>query len=85
MEVHAAISLGLDFSPGKALAAQVWRTLRSRVHPTRDSGHFIMVVSFGRSSFRLDDDSVSLALEAYTGGYCDDLNVSILRDFLCFF
>jgi hypothetical protein len=39
-----------------------------------------MVVSFGRSTFRLDEESVSLALEAATGGYCDDLQVSILRD-----
>jgi hypothetical protein len=80
MAVHAAIALGLDFSPGKALALHVWRTLRSHVHPSRESGNFIMVVSFGRSSFRLDEDNVSLALEAATGGFCDDLKVSLIRD-----
>jgi hypothetical protein len=69
MPVHAAISLGLDFFPGKDLASHVWRTLSSRVHPSRDSGNFIMVVSFGTSTFRLDEESLSLALEAATGGY----------------
>jgi hypothetical protein len=39
-----------------------------------------MVVSFGRTSFRLSEDSVSLALEAIIGGYCGSLKVSLIRD-----
>ena len=80
MAVHAAISLGLDFSPGQAFAKKVWGALHRPVHPTKDSGHFCMVVSFGRSSFRLDEDNVALALEAAIGGYCNDLLVSGLHD-----
>ena len=80
MAVHSAISLGLDFSPGMALAREVRRLGLISVHPFKESGHFSMVVSFGRSSFRLDEDSVSLALEAATGGFCNDLKVSAIRD-----
>jgi hypothetical protein len=80
MAVHAAISLGLDFSPGQAFAKEVRRSLHRSVHPSDGSGHFMMVVSFGRSSFRLDKESASLALEAATGGFCGSLNVSLLRD-----
>ena len=50
------------------------------MHPTERSGHFIMVVSFARSSFRLDEDNVGLSLEAALGGYCSSLKVSCLRD-----
>jgi hypothetical protein len=39
-----------------------------------------MVVSFGRATFRLTDDSVGLAMEAALGGYCGELKVSLLRD-----
>jgi hypothetical protein len=44
-----------------------------------------MVVSFGRSSFRLDEDNVALALEAATGGFCGELKVSSLSDRVFFF
>ena len=80
MAVHAAISLGLDFSPGHAFARKVWGASHQTVHPTKDSGHFCMVVSFGRSTFRLDEENVALALEAAIGGYCNDLLVSGLHD-----
>jgi hypothetical protein len=39
-----------------------------------------MVVSFGRPSFRLSEDSVALALEASLGGYYGLLRVSLLRE-----
>ncbi|KAM0861167.1 hypothetical protein ACQ4PT_046089 [Festuca glaucescens] len=80
MAVRASISLGLDFYPGQAFAREVWRSFRQKVHPFPRSGHFTMVVSFERSSFRLDEESVALALEAAIGGFCGDLKVSVLRD-----
>jgi hypothetical protein len=46
--VHG-VGLGLDFSPGKEFAKQIRKEFLSTVHPTRDSFHFTMVVSFGRA------------------------------------
>jgi hypothetical protein len=78
--VHDALALGLDFSPGLSFAKRVRREFFSTVHPSKDSYHFTMVVSFGRSSFKLTEDTVSLALESAIGGLCDELKVSLLRD-----
>lgn len=80
MAVHASISLGLDFSPGVDFAKAVWRSCHPTVHPSDQSTHFIMVVSFARHSFRLSKDNVALALEAAIGGYCFDLMVSCIKD-----
>jgi hypothetical protein len=38
------------------------------------------VVSFGRSSFKLVEDNVGIALEAAVGGYCGEIKVSRIRD-----
>lgn len=78
MDVQASIELGLDFSPGLSLSKEIWRTFRRTVHPSNDSSHFIMVVSFARHSFRLDEDNAALALESAIGGYCSALKVSCL-------
>jgi hypothetical protein len=78
--VYEAMTMGLDFSDGMAFAKSIRRKYFSAVHPSRDSGHFIMVVSFGRTSFRLSEDSASLALEAAIGGFCGSLKVSSLRE-----
>jgi hypothetical protein len=78
--VHDVLGLGLDFSPGREFAKRIRKEFLSTVHPTRDSFHFTMVVSFGRASFRLTEDNVSLALEAAIGGLCDELKVSVIRD-----
>jgi hypothetical protein len=43
---------------------------------------FIMVVSLGKSSFKLDEDLVSIALESVIGGFCGKLKVSYLRDMI---
>ena len=80
MAVHASISLGLDFGPGMDLADEIKHTFNRSVHPTSDSGHFTMVVSFSRHCFHLDEDNVGLSLEAALGGYCSSLKVSCLRD-----
>jgi hypothetical protein len=39
-----------------------------------------MTVSFGHSKFKLDCDSVSIALESCIGGLCDDLSVVQLSE-----
>jgi hypothetical protein len=38
-----------------------------------------MVTSFERSTFKLTEDSASMALEAAIGGYCDNLHVSCIK------
>ena len=71
---------GLDFSLGIQFDASIRKRFMTTMHPTFESGHFIMVVSFGRVSFKLDNDLVGLALEAAIGGSGHSLKVSLLRD-----
>jgi hypothetical protein len=80
LSVHDAISLGLNFSHVVNFAKDVRNKFSSNVHPSAKSGHFTMVVSFGRSTFKLSEDQVGLCLEACLGGLCGDLKVSVLRD-----
>ena len=68
----------MDLAPGVEFSEEVQRNCFSTVHPTKDSGHFTLVVAFGRSSFKLTEDFATVALESITGGRCDALNVSIL-------
>jgi hypothetical protein len=83
--VYEAMTMGLDFSDGISFAKSIRRKYFSAVHPSRDSGHFTMVVCFGRTSFRLSEDSASIALEAAIGGFCGSLKVSSLRERVYFF
>jgi hypothetical protein len=78
--VYASLKLGLEFSHGKNFSKDVRSKFHSAVHPSSSSGHFIMVVSFGRANFRMDEDLVALALEACLGGFCGELLVSTLKD-----
>jgi len=78
MTVYAFLQMGLDLAPGLEFSEEVRRTCFSTVHPTKDSGHFTLVVAFGRSSFKLTKDSAAVALESITRGRCDALNVSII-------
>ena len=80
MAVYAALRMGLDLAPGKEFSKEVQRNFLSMVHPTMHSGHFTMVAAFGRTSFKLTEDSAVVALESITGGRCDALKVSSLRD-----
>jgi hypothetical protein len=80
MAVYDSIALGLEFSFGIALSKEIKRIFASTVHPGKNAAHFTMVVSFGRSSFRLTEKSVGLALEAATGGYCGMLQVSFISE-----
>ncbi|KAM0902673.1 hypothetical protein ACQ4PT_019159 [Festuca glaucescens] len=76
----SAISLGLNSSHGSNFAKDDRQKFGLSVHPSERSGHFLMVVSFGRSSFRLDEDSVGIALESAIGGHGGRMKVSALGD-----
>jgi hypothetical protein len=78
--VFDSISLGLDFSQGTSMARDIKKWFNCPVHPTDNSPGFSLVVSFGRSTFHLTEDTVGLALEAAIGGYCGMLKVSSLRE-----
>ena len=80
MSVHTSLSLGFSFSHGINFAKDVKSKFLADVHPSKESRHFVMVVSFGRATFKLDEDVVSIALESVIGGYCGELKVSLLRD-----
>jgi hypothetical protein len=78
--MHTAITLGLDFKAGENFAKEVLRKFSSTVHPLNGKNFFSLVVSFGRASFRMAEETVALALEAALGGFCGSLNVVQLRD-----
>jgi hypothetical protein len=78
--VYASLKLGLDFSHGRNFSKDVQHKFHSTVHPSRNTGHFMMVVSFARANFRMEEDLVALALEASLGGFCGELLVCSLRD-----
>ena len=80
MLVHASRVLDLDFSRGMAFAKEIKKFFNTEVHPSDGSMPFIMVVSFARAYFRLDEDIVGLALEAVIGGFCGSLRVKLLHD-----
>jgi hypothetical protein len=80
MAAHASLAMGLDFTPGSQFKANVRHHFRSTVHPLGKSDHFLMAVSFGRAKFKLDVDTVSLALESCLGGSSEDLTVVHLRE-----
>jgi hypothetical protein len=80
MVVHASRVLALDFSNGSSFTKEVRALFQSPVHPFTGCYHFTMAVPFGRSSFRLDEDMVSLTLEAAIGAHCGEIKTSLIRD-----
>jgi hypothetical protein len=72
--------LCLDFTPGITLANQVRSKFSTPIHSLSPNLGFHLVVSFGRSTFRLDESYVANAVEACTGGIDHYLQVYILRD-----
>jgi hypothetical protein len=78
--VFDAISMKLDFSYGHKFKDEIKRKFGSTVHPLGKSNHFLLVVSFGRATFKLHEDAVGIALESCIGGNCDDLAVKFLND-----
>ncbi|KAM0862751.1 hypothetical protein ACQ4PT_045066 [Festuca glaucescens] len=80
MAVYASLGMNLDFLPGISFRREVRDKFNSSVHPVTDSGRFLLVVSFGRARFRLDETSVAVALESCLGGLCGNLEVLHIRD-----
>ncbi|KAM0856737.1 hypothetical protein ACQ4PT_048926 [Festuca glaucescens] len=78
--VFDAISMNLDFSYGFKFKADVKKKFGTTVHPLGKSNHFLLVVSFGRAVFKLNEDMVGIALESCIGGNCDDLSVIQLNE-----
>jgi hypothetical protein len=70
-----SIAHSLDFSTGHSLRAKVRDLFSTPVNPISSSSRFFLVVSFGRSSFRLNDLNVSLALSACLGAAYDSLDI----------
>ena len=68
-----------DFSPGLAVAKQVWQRFGSSVHfsPSPGAKEFFLVVSFTSASFSLSEDSVGLALQCCIGG--DNLGFNVFK------
>ena len=73
-------TLDLDFSAGLDFASRVFNVCGQTIHPSDDTHHFVMVVSFTRHIFRLNEDSVAAALESALGGSAIDLMVSHIKD-----
>lgn len=67
----------LCFDPGIAFSRLVSQRFSCSVSPKPpiSSSAFHLVVSFGRSAIRLNEDSVSLILQACLGGIAKDFNV----------
>ena len=61
-------------------ADKVFKHYGRSIHSTDDTAHFIMVVSFSRHVFRLNDDSVAAALESAIGGSAIEFSVQLIRD-----
>ena len=80
MGSHGGSTLDLDFSKRVAFAEEVFRSCWKTIHPSDKTGHFIMVVSFSRHTFRLDEDSVAAALESAIGRSAIDLSVQLIKD-----
>ena len=73
-------TLDLYFSAGAIFADKVFNHCGRSIHSTDDTGHFIMVVSFSRHIFHLNDDSVAAALESAIGGSAIEFSVQLIRD-----
>jgi hypothetical protein len=69
--VFDAISMKLDFSYGYKVKADIKKRFGTTVRPLGKSNHFLLVVSFGRATFKLNEDVVGIALESCIGGNCD--------------
>jgi hypothetical protein len=65
----------LDIEPGKKFIPGARSKFHSTIHPLGKSNHFLLLVSFAHSKFRLDSVSVGLVLEACLGGSSEDFSV----------
>ncbi|KAM0885808.1 hypothetical protein ACQ4PT_030071 [Festuca glaucescens] len=78
--VFDAIAMKLDFSYGFKFKAEVKKKFGTTMHPLGKSNHFLLVVSFGRAVFKLNEDMVGISLESCIGGNCDDLSMKHLNE-----
>ncbi|TVU17546.1 hypothetical protein EJB05_33589, partial [Eragrostis curvula] len=71
-----------DFSHGKRFQREVLERFRSGVHHPSSSldGSFFLLATFRRYTFRLTEDSVSLALQSCLGGSAAGFHVKFLSD-----
>ncbi|TVU08508.1 hypothetical protein EJB05_41913, partial [Eragrostis curvula] len=71
-----------DFSHGKKFQRDVLERFRSAVHHPSSSpnGSFFLLATFRRSTFRLTEDSVGLALQSCLGGSAAGFHVKFLSD-----
>jgi hypothetical protein len=67
-----------DFSQGRNFEAEILDHLRSSVHHPSSSliGSFIMLAVFRRSSFRLSEESIGMALHSVLGGSPGGFHIS---------
>lgn len=72
----------LSFDPGKVFELLVRKRFGCPVSSGSCPTSFILVASFGRSSIRLNEDSVSLILQATLGGFAKDFHVSFLSGWM---
>ncbi|KAJ1283789.1 hypothetical protein BS78_03G153700 [Paspalum vaginatum] len=82
MERTPSFPVGWDPSPGKQFQAEVLKMFNSSVHHPSSStnGCFFLLVVFRRFTFRLTEESVSLALQSVLGGAAAGFHVHFESD-----
>jgi hypothetical protein len=72
----------LDFSKGKIFESEIRRKFGHSVNFMSGfrKREFYLVASFGRANFKLDPDTVGLALQSCFGGIAAQFHVKILQD-----
>ena len=68
MVFSSGSTLGLDFSKGLEFVGTISKSTGFSVHTMDATCYFMLVVSFSRHEFRLNDHSLAAALEAAIGG-----------------
>lgn len=72
----------LCFDSGKDFESLVSQRFGCSVSSPPDSRSFILIASFGRSTVRLNEDSISLVLKATLGGVAKDFCVTHLSGWM---
>lgn len=72
----------LDFSPGLESEKVIFDRFGCPVSSLPSSTPFLLVASFGRSSVKLNEDSVALLLQSCIGGSAHDFHVSHLSGWM---
>ena len=75
----SSIAHWLDFSPRHVFRAKVRDLFATPVNAVSSANGFSMVVSFGRTSFDLNNLNVSIALSACLGAAYDEMRIAPLR------